>query len=137
MDGNNRAVEEIRKKLNKLKLAAKSKVDASFREASKTGGCSNSAGIVDDEDMLILAGDKTITNSEGDRDMFETIPAFSGISGAVDNFAQPATERSQPTPQTDSVEDMAMLRTYVCEAQTTYQLGRKVGNEEVLQHNFS
>ena len=87
-----RAIEEIRKKWNNLKLVAKSKVDASFREARKTGGGSNSSGIIDDEDMLILAADKNITNSDRVRDMFETTPAFSGISGAVDNFAQPAAE---------------------------------------------
>ena len=36
--GNGRAVEDIRKKWTNLKLNAKSKVDASFREVRKTGG---------------------------------------------------------------------------------------------------
>ena len=123
--GNNRAIEDIRKKWNNLKLVAKSKVDASFREARKTGGGSNSSGIIDDEDILILAADKNLTNSDRVRDMFETTPAFSGISGAVDNFAQPAAESSQPTPQRDSVEDTAMLGTYECDVPTTYQIGKK------------
>ena len=35
--GNNRGVEDIRKKWNNLKLAAKSKVDDSFRESRRTG----------------------------------------------------------------------------------------------------
>ena len=36
--GNGRAVEDIRNKWTNLKLNAKSKVDASFRDARKTGG---------------------------------------------------------------------------------------------------
>ena len=84
--GNNRGVEDIRKKWNNLK----SKVDASFRETRRTGGGSNSSGIVEDDDMLISAADKSITNTDRIREMFETTPAISGISGAVDNFVSPS-----------------------------------------------
>ena len=74
--GNNSAIEEIRKKWNNLKLAAKSKVDASFWGARNTRVGSNSSGIFDDEDMFILAADKNITNSDRVRDMLETTPTF-------------------------------------------------------------
>ena len=84
--GNNRTVDDIRKKWNNLKLAAKSKVDASFREARKTGGSSNTSGMIGDEDVLIVAADKRMTTSDRIRDMFESTPAFGGISGTVDNF---------------------------------------------------
>ena len=50
--------------------------------------------IVDDEETLILAADKNITNSDRIREMFETTPAFCGISGAIDNFIC----RHQKTP---------------------------------------
>ena len=49
--GNNRTVDDIRKKWNNVKLPAKSKVDASFREARKTGGGSNTPGMITDEDV--------------------------------------------------------------------------------------
>ena len=45
--------------------------------------------------MLILAADKNITNSDSIREMFETTPAFCGISGAIDNFVIPAPENTQ------------------------------------------
>ena len=44
LHGNGRAVEDIRKKSTNLKLNAKSKVDASFKEARKTGWGTNTAG---------------------------------------------------------------------------------------------
>ena len=87
--GNNRTVDDNRKKWNNVKLAAKSKVDASFREARKTGGGSNTSGMIGDEDVLIVAADKRLTTSDRIRDMFESTPAFGGISGAVDNFVVP------------------------------------------------
>ena len=78
--GNGRAVEEIRKKWTNLKLNAKSKVDASFREARKTGGGTNTAGHVEDEDMLIISADRSISDCRsGNRDVSNT-PAFIGIS---------------------------------------------------------
>ena len=89
--GNGRAVEDIRKKWTNLKLNAKSKVDASFREARKTGGGTNTAGHVDDEDMLIISADRNISDS-ADRvtEMFQNTPAFIEISGAVDLFQAPS-----------------------------------------------
>ena len=105
--GSNRAVDDIRKKWNNLKLAAKTRVDASFREAKRTGGGSNSTGIVDDEEMLIIAADKGITNSDRIRDMFETTPAFCGISGAIDNFVIPSPENTQTI---DFVVDAGCLK---------------------------
>ena len=82
--GNGRAVEDIRKKWTNQKLNAKSKVDASFREARKTGGGINTAGNVEDEDMLILSADRGISDS-ADRvtEMFQNTPAFRGILGAM------------------------------------------------------
>ena len=53
----NRVIEEVKKKWNNLKLAAKSKVNASHREASRTGGGSNSAGVVEDVESLILSAE--------------------------------------------------------------------------------
>ena len=41
--GNGRAVEDVKKKWTNLKLNAKSKIDASFREARKTRGGTNTA----------------------------------------------------------------------------------------------
>ena len=52
--GNGRAVEEIRIKWTNLELNTKSKVDASFKEARKTGGGTHTAGHVEDADMLII-----------------------------------------------------------------------------------
>ena len=67
------------KKWNKLKLAPKSKVDASHREASRTGSGSNSVGVVQDSETLILSADKTLINSEIILQMFESNPSFSGF----------------------------------------------------------
>ena len=66
-----------------------------------------------------------MTNTDRIRDIFKTTPAFSGISGEVDNFASQATERIQPIPQRDSIENTAMLGSYECEVPTTYQLCMK------------
>ena len=107
--GNNRCIEDIKKKWNNLKLAAKSKVDASFRESRRTGGGSNFSGIVEDDDKLILAADKSITNTDRIREMFETTPAFSGISGAVDNFVSPPPASSEQIPQIGSVDETLIL----------------------------
>ena len=102
--GNNRCVED-----NNLKLAAKSTVDASFRESRRTGGGSNFSGIVEDDDKLILAADKSITNTDRIREMFETTPAFSGISGAVDNFVSPPPASSEQIPQIGYVDETLIL----------------------------
>ena len=88
--GNNRGVEEIRKKWNNLKLTSKSKFDASKREVNKTGGGTNSAGVLEEDDALILDADKSISNTERISDMFKDTPAFSGISGTVDLFQVPS-----------------------------------------------
>ena len=71
--GNGRAVEDVKKKWTNLKLNAKSKIDASSREARKTGRGTNTAGHVEDEDMLIISADRSISDS-ADRvtDMFQT-----------------------------------------------------------------
>ena len=51
------------KKWTNLKLIAKSKVDASFREARKAGEGTNTAGHVENEDMLIISADRCISDS--------------------------------------------------------------------------
>ena len=51
---------DFRKKWTNLKLNAKSKVDASFKEARKTGGDTNTAGQVENVDMQILSADRSI-----------------------------------------------------------------------------
>ena len=114
--GNHRAVDDIRKKWNNMKLTAKTKVDASFREANKTGGAQTPL------EWLILAADKGITNSDRIRDMFETTPAFCGISGAIDNFVIPAPENTQSI---DSVVDTSILDAPEIELPTTYRPGKK------------
>ena len=85
--GNGRAVEDIRKKWTNLKLNAKSKVDASLGKP-KTGGGTNSAGQVEDEDMQILSANRSIFADSADRvtEMFQNTPAFIGISSAADLF---------------------------------------------------
>ena len=105
-----------------MKLTAKTKVDVSFRDANKTGGGSNPSGIVDSEEMLIPAADKGITNSDRMRGMFETTPAFCGISGAIDNFVMPAPENTQSI---DSVVDTSILDAPEIEVPTTYRPGKK------------
>ena len=57
--GNHRDVKDIKKKWNNLKLSAKSHVDDSRR---RTGGGQNAVGEVEEEEMLILATDKQLTN---------------------------------------------------------------------------
>ena len=50
--GNDKAVEYIMKKWINLKLKTKSKVDASFREARKTGRGTSTAEKIEDEDEI-------------------------------------------------------------------------------------
>ena len=101
---NGRAVEDIRKKWTNLKLNAKSKVDASFREARKTGRGTNTVGQVEDEDMQILSADRSIFADSADRvtEMFQNILAFSGISGAAVLFQSPAENNEIPIASTVS-----------------------------------
>ena len=91
--GNNRDVKEIKKKWNNLKGSAKACVDCSRREASRTGGGSNEAGEVEDEDILILSSDKEMSTSVTERvsQMLSRTPAFIGISGSDDLFQPPTT----------------------------------------------
>ena len=70
-------------------------MDASFREARKTGGGSNTSGMIGDEDVLIVAADKRMTTSDRIRDLCVSTPAFGRISGAVDNFVVPHGTQSQ------------------------------------------
>ena len=86
--GNNKDVKEVKKKWNNLKGSAKGRVDCSRREARRTGGGSNEAGEVEDEDILILSSDKEISTSVTERvsQMLSSTPAFTGISGSVDLF---------------------------------------------------
>ena len=84
------------KKWTNLKLIAKSKVDASFREARKAGEGTNTAGHVD-EDMLIISADRCISDSaERVTEIFQNTPAFSGISGALDLFQAPVGNSEIP-----------------------------------------
>ena len=129
--GNGRAVEEIRKKWTNLKLNAKSKVDASFREARKTGGGTNTAGHVDDEDMLIISADRSISDS-ADRvtEMFQNTPAFIGIPGAVDLFQTPVGNNELTSASTVSAgpvefEGTPVLESSEVEIQTTYKTSKK------------
>ena len=94
--GNARSVDEIRKKWTNLKLAAKSKVDSSFREARKTGGGSNQTGIAENEEMMFVSAEKCLSNSDRVTDMFKDTPAFSGVLDAVDLFQPPCSSSTQP-----------------------------------------
>ena len=130
--GNGRAVEEIRKKWTNLKLNAKSKVDASFREARKTRGGTNTAGHVEDVDMLIISADRSISDS-ADRvtEMFQNTPAFSGFSGAVDLFQAPVGCNEITSASTVSVaglvefEGTPVLESSEVEIPTTYKTLKK------------
>ena len=59
--------------------------------------------------MLIFAADKSITNADRIREMFETTPAFSGISGAVDNFVSSPPASSEQIPHIGSVDETLIL----------------------------
>ena len=54
----------------------------------RTGGGQNAEGEVEEEQLVILAADKELTNSATERvtQMLGGTPAFSGITGAVDLF---------------------------------------------------
>ena len=63
----------------------------------------NTAGNVEDEDMLILSADRGISDS-ADRvtEMFQNTPAFRGILGAVDHFQVPSENNEAPVVSTES-----------------------------------
>ena len=65
----------------------------------------NSSGIVEDDDMLTLAADKSITNTDRIKETSETTPDFSEISGAVDIFVSPPPASSEQIHQLGSVDD--------------------------------
>ena len=121
VNGNGRAVEDIFLKWTNLKLNAKSKVDASFREAKKTGRGTNTAGQVEDEDMQILSADRSIFADSADRvaEMFQNTPAFSGISGAADLFQAPAIASTVSAADSDEFEDTPILESPEIEIPTT------------------
>ena len=88
--GNNRGVEDMRRKWNNLKVTAKSKVDACRIGEGRTGQGNDPVSIIEDEEMLIIAADRSISNSDSVRENFENTPTISGISGAVDLFQAPS-----------------------------------------------
>ena len=126
--GNGSAVEDIRKKWTNLKLNAKSKVDASFREARKTGEGTNTAGHVENEDMQILSADRSICADSADRvtEMFQNTPAFSGISGAAELFQAPAIASTVSAAGPNESEDTPILESPAeIEIPTTYKASKK------------
>ena len=128
--GNGRAVEDIRKKWTNLKLNAKSKVDASFWEARKTGGGTNTAVQLEDEDVQILSADRSIFADSADRvtEMFQNTPTFSGILGAADLFQAPAITSTVSAAGRDESEDTPILESPEIEIPTTYKESKKSRN---------
>ena len=80
----------MRRKWNNLKVTAKSKVDACRIGEGRTGQGNDPVSIIEDEEMLIIAADRSISNSDSVRENFENTPTISGISGAVDLFQAPS-----------------------------------------------
>ena len=89
-----------------IKLNAKSHVDDSRREAMRTGGGQNAVGEVEEEQLVILAADKELTNSATERvtQMLGGTPAFAGITGAVDLF-----KPTSSCPPEDAVEQNSLV----------------------------
>ena len=57
------SINKIRKKWPNLKPSTKMyKLDSSFREARKTGGSSNQARVVENEEMMIISADRCLSN---------------------------------------------------------------------------
>ena len=108
--GNNRVVKDIKKKWNNLKLNAKSHVDDSRREAMRTGAGQNAVGEGEEEQLVILAADKELTNSATERvtQMLGGTPAFAGITGAVD-LIKP-TSRCPPKTQLSKIPSFLSLQ---------------------------
>ena len=117
----------VTKKWTNLKLNAKSEVDVSFREAGKTGGGTNTAGQVEDEDMQILSADRSIFADCADRitEMFQNNPAFSGISGASDLLQAPAIASTVSAAGPNEYEDTPILESPEIEIPTTYKTSKK------------
>ena len=72
----------------------------------RTGGGQSAVGEVEEEQLVILAADKELTNSATERvtQMLGGTPAFAGITGAVDLF--------KPTlscPPEDAVEQNSLV----------------------------
>ena len=80
----------MQKKWNNSKVTAKSKVGACRIGEGRTGHGNNQPGIIEDEDMLIIAADWSISNSDRVKEMFGNTPAFSGTSSAMDLFQAPS-----------------------------------------------
>ena len=100
-------MQEVNKKWNNLKGSAKARVNCSRWEARRTGGGSNEAGEVEDEDILILGSDKEMSTFVTERvsQMLSSTPGFTGISGSVDLFQPPTTLLP---PQTEIIEASAV-----------------------------
>ena len=127
LHGNGRAVEDIRKKWTNLKLNAKSKVDASFWEAGKTEGGTNTAGPVEDEDMQIQSADRSIFADSADRviEMYQNTPSFSGISGAAGFFQTPAIASTLSAANPEEFEDTPISESPEIEIPTTNKASKK------------
>ena len=54
----------MQKKWNNLKVTEKSKVNACRIGEGRTGQSNNPVGVIEDEEMLIIAADTSILNSE-------------------------------------------------------------------------
>ena len=80
----------MQKKWNNFKVTAKSKVDSRRIGEGRTGHGNNPPGVIEDEDMLIIAADWSIADSDRVREMFENTPGFSVISGEVDLLEAPS-----------------------------------------------
>ena len=76
--------------------------------------------------MLIFAADNNLTNSERNREMFETSPAFCRISGAIDNFV---------IPENSQLVDCAVVTSMLedtPEVEVPHQLDKNLGSEDVF-----
>ena len=71
-----------------------------------TGGGQNAVGEVEEEQLVILAADKELTNSATERvtQMLGGTPAFAGITGAVDLF-----KPTSSCPPEDAVEQNSLV----------------------------
>ena len=85
-------------------------MDWSCREARKTGGRPNEAGVMKDEDILILSSNNQMSTSVTKKvsQMLSSTPAFTGLSGSVDLF-QPQTEIIEACAVTPVFEGQRLL----------------------------
>ena len=91
----------------------------------------NTSGMIADEDVLIVAADKRMTTSDRIRYMFESTPAFGGISGAVDNFVVPH-ENTEPSSQGDFAVDVPIQDAPEVEVRTLHQVSKKSRKRKLL-----